>query len=1115
MSDQNTLSNESPPGTGSASHQFAPCSCCMALAQVRMYGMPVTGQPGAVDGTTAHEHCNGNGNGSNSDSKNGNRNSSQAKEKKGLSFRVPGIHAGKKEERDVATGNAASVNKPIDQKLDSANGAKSGATEGPSQSAEEAAKATADEWHDDLGIPKERNLWQGFDGKAVMIFGVVLPVFLTTICCASAPKRITLLLLNHPLETSVELLLISAIPISILFIWSSLCKNNISYNLGRGIALGASIGSALIVAGVCLAALFNGSAQLQDSIGTDFSTGFCWLSFMALGCALVGLYLANRMRLARHFDAARIQVIAYTFFGVLLSVLGFIGAESRPWQIRLAQVKAVSTEALERNNGLRELRALSPERELRMECSDQRAAGLAGLFMPLKPSSELELYFAVTGKPFSFCEENTKDISYMPDDDFKRRIVGEPVKGLSLIRSTLDGAVHPHTLSSTLNWTFVFKNDTSQAQEVRSEIMVPPGAVVTGLTLWRQGEPQAATIAAAGKAEGFAESNWTQVGHDGPAIISDLGRGRMLMHCFPVSPAEELKVAIKLVVPLKPDGSKAATLSLPSILASNFKTKGFSHLLKLRSPLKLASVQGNFKNGSSGASLETIEGAFTDEQLQANNINIKVARNEMTKPIVVLDKVAVALAQQDEKRRAEIARQAREANAAQAERQIIVMIDGSKGVNGQLADINKALDGKPAGRVNHKQIIKTIPPHYIVQNVTRVAAPAPHHLVVVVDGSSAVKQYAKEITQALKTIPSGIPTDVIVASQEHDKFSKAMPLAKALAELDKVDFVGGQNNLQSVINASELAGDRKGGAVLWIHGPQPNLNEEIYIMSQYTSAPSFYELPLGSGDTDTFDFFKNHSEIGPFSPVPRNTNSLSADLAGFFSKWKPESNDYAVTISRTTQLPKGGITVSDQEAQELVALGAKSQCDGFISNKHIRKAARIAVAYGVVSPVSCALVTNAVANTEDNADDSIEPADDKEQAQLGAGFSSGTDGSQSKSGLQGATNGTISPAGADATYVMGVNTAGTVRVNNLANLEAMLNIIANLGEIGCAISGLLIAIHGFVRRRPWTIDMLGNEVQLSSGQRIALGVCLIIVGLAVPGLINWFVASARDAALFN
>src|SRR5215213_3717282 len=52
-------------------------------------------------------------------------------------------------------------------------------------------------------------------------------------------------------------------------------------------------------------------------------------------------------------------------------------------------------------------------------------------------------------------------------------------------------------------------------------------------------------------------------------------------------------------------------------------------------------------------------------------------------------------------------------------------------------------------------------------------------------------------------------------------------------------------------------------------------------------------------------------------------------------------------------------------------------------------------------------------------------------------------GSTAAPQLQGATNGTIGPQGGDATVIQGVNTAGTVRVNNLANLEALLNIIAN------------------------------------------------------------------------
>src|SRR6202011_3527853 len=64
--------------------------------------------------------------------------------------------------------------------------------------------------------------------------------------------------------------------------------------------------------------------------------------------------------------------------------------------------------------------------------------------------------------------------------------------------------------------------------------------------------------------------------------------------------------------------------------------------------------------------------------------------------------------------------------------------------------------------------------------------------------------------------------------------------------------------------------------------------------------------------------------------------------------------------------------------------------------------------------------------------------------------------------LQGATNGTIGPQGADATYVTGLNTAGTVRVNNLANLEAMLNLLANGSEIGAVIGAVIIGISGLI-----------------------------------------------------
>lgn len=108
--------------------------------------------------------------------------------------------------------------------------------------------------------------------------------------------------------------------------------------------------------------------------------------------------------------------------------------------------------------------------------------------------------------------------------------------------------------------------------------------------------------------------------------------------------------------------------------------------------------------------------------------------------------------------------------------------------------------------------------------------------------------------------------------------------------------------------------------------------------------------------------------------------------------------------------------------------------------------------------------------------------------------------------LQGATNGTIGPQGADATYITGVNTAGTVRVNNLANLEALLNIIANGMEIlGIAWGGPTM-ILGFMHMAAGSQDAM---------KKVLFGMGGVTGGLATPGCINWLVASSRDANLFS
>lgn len=88
-------------------------------------------------------------------------------------------------------------------------------------------------------------------------------------------------------------------------------------------------------------------------------------------------------------------------------------------------------------------------------------------------------------------------------------------------------------------------------------------------------------------------------------------------------------------------------------------------------------------------------------------------------------------------------------------------------------------------------------------------------------------------------------------------------------------------------------------------------------------------------------------------------------------------------------------------------------------------------------------------------------------------------------------------------------TSQTERVNNLANLEALLNIICNLGEMVGLFIGAALVVAGTAGA------IIGGKQRWIGFLIIGVGVVSFVGGLALPGIINWLVASARDAGLFS
>jgi len=373
---------------------------------------------------------------------------------------------------------------------------------------------------------------------------------------------------------------------------------------------------------------------------------------------------------------------------------------------------------------------------------------------------------------------------------------------------------------------------------------------------------------------------------------------------------------------------------------------------------------------------------------------------------------------------------------------------------------------------------------YLTRQIEQTIAAAPGRVVVVLDGSVETSKYLEKIKESLKQIPSGIPVSVMVASNEDKTFSKPEDLKTALPKLKDVRFTGGQENLKALVKAAEFAGQTKEGVVLWLHGRQPATHKEIYIISPFAFKPALYELAYDQAEAVDDKFFRNHSELSSFTQVTRSGDQL-ADLSRFFRRWQAGRKEYNV-VSKLSRSPiANAAPVNGTVEKEIKSLMARSINSELITRNATAESASFATVARIVS-LNSSLFFHA---RERDVVITTVPT------------------------LAGATLGTIAPQGTDSNVVLGVVTAGTVRVNNLANLEALLNIIANFIEITMLIGGIVSMIKGAILTGS-SVKVFGI-LELSRTGLIIGGVICIFVGLAVPGVINFFVASARDAALFN
>ena len=465
-----------------------------------------------------------------------------------------------------------------------------------------------------------------------ILSGVIMPAISITV---EATTHICAEAFFDPIPTTWHLLLVIFVPLAQLQVFFAIRKgapNQLKLaGFINAIVIGISIFYSIIYLSIVPLAL------LTVLIGL----GFLPLApYFSLVTALLMRHKLNRI--AATSPPKSFTVKKRGLAVALFLTLGILALIELPATLtRIGLQKAVSDSPQTRAEGIRFLRTYGSKDALLRSCYDQTgtATDLIGYALwirnPITPDEAQKIYYRVTGETFdSSLPPERIGGRLIPQDtvDFDRdqggsRIHGK-LKGLSLADSKLEASVDGNGGVGYMEWTLVFRNESLAQREARTEVQLPPGGVVSRLSLWVNGEPREAAFAGRGKVTQAYQQVAIRQRRD-PVLVTTAGRDRILVQCFPVPPNGEMKIRFGITLPLPLEELNRAQLLLPYFADRNFRIPDdVYHAVKIRSKTRLWPSNETFRTGMEGSE-SILSGSIRDEELSQATSAILVDRSDV------------------------------------------------------------------------------------------------------------------------------------------------------------------------------------------------------------------------------------------------------------------------------------------------------------------------------------------------------------------------------------------------------------------------------------------------------------------------------------------------------
>jgi len=375
---------------------------------------------------------------------------------------------------------------------------------------------------------------------------------------------------------------------------------------------------------------------------------FAVIGIIAFGLGLLPLSplvamitaLALRWKLKKR-AATRAAAWPRLWMGFLAGFTGLLAFEAPTVLSHWAATQVARGTADEQQTALWRLRKFGDEAQLLRNCRWERHADsyrmqvLRALFGSCDLRTAQEVYYRVTGRTHNsvpppsrranWRNDNREDFRW--DEDLGGDAVGERFEELRLKESRLDASLDGDAATGYVEWTMVFRNENSvQQREARALVQLPPGAVVSRLTLWIDGEEREAAFGGRSQVR-QAYQAVVQRRRD-PLLLSHRGAERVLMQCFPVQPkGGEMKVRIGISLPLVLDTWGEAKTGLPRIIEQNFaEAPGLSHAVWFEARNKLATTAADPRSEQTASGRQAVAFSLSPVQIGVDPVSVSVER---------------------------------------------------------------------------------------------------------------------------------------------------------------------------------------------------------------------------------------------------------------------------------------------------------------------------------------------------------------------------------------------------------------------------------------------------------------------------------------------------------